>query len=354
MPFRTYRLEGEPTVLPLAAIKPNPYRDIARFPLDEVVVTELMGSVRRNGFIQNIVGRSDGNGGVELAFGHHRVEAIRRLNENASVEVQVRPLDDIQMLQHLADDNVRDHHGRASAHAPMLVRAAVEALKQGAIIVPISNEDRASDGIRYAPSFVPSTWVKHPAYNRVKGGIPYTARTIVDVYALKRGVRSRDIISALDRLALIELCVLMEAQLDALTGVQARVLVDEAAKSMDSDPKGYAATALVEAMLAEFGRVPKGISMRRVGSIIGAAVRGAETKTKRGEAAGPLSRGLDAMFRLDFDKRVDRLDRVIESIRSYKPSEIDTLVRSLRGVAFRSRTLADRLEKEAAFRGRRK
>ena len=57
-------------------INPNPYRNIDHYPLNKEKIMALTNSIEKTGFWDNLVGREI-NGEIQIAYGHHRVEALR-------------------------------------------------------------------------------------------------------------------------------------------------------------------------------------------------------------------------------------------------------------------------------------
>jgi ParB-like chromosome segregation protein Spo0J len=101
--------------VPLSAVKPNPFRQLEKFPLDETRLAVLRKSIQRTDFWGNIVCRKQvipAQAGIqkgeffELAYGHHRLEALRReLGAKAKVRMLCREIDDETMLKMMAADN---------------------------------------------------------------------------------------------------------------------------------------------------------------------------------------------------------------------------------------------------------
>lgn len=92
----------------LKDIKPNPWRYINKgYPIDKAKVEKLRSSIQRTGFWDNLVARKSGeNGCVEIAYGHHRIEALRQeFEKNHEIDVIVRDLDDATMLKIMAAEN---------------------------------------------------------------------------------------------------------------------------------------------------------------------------------------------------------------------------------------------------------
>jgi hypothetical protein len=94
------------TTIKVSTIENNPHRDMARLPLDNDKVERLMISIKDTEFWDNVVVRPhpNGNGNYQLAYGHHRLEALRRLKVH-SVNIPVKDLDDDTMLRMMAREN---------------------------------------------------------------------------------------------------------------------------------------------------------------------------------------------------------------------------------------------------------
>jgi nitrogen regulatory protein PII len=111
----------------LRNVRPNPWRHLKRYPIDPQKVARLRESFRLTGFWPNIVARPvDGTGQVEIAYGHHRIIALREEYEpDYKIAVVLRELSDGRMLQMMAAEN-----DEAYRTTPMIdeetVRAVVE------------------------------------------------------------------------------------------------------------------------------------------------------------------------------------------------------------------------------------
>ena len=57
-------------------VSPNPYRNIEHYPLNKDKIIALTQSIEKTGFWDNLVAR-EVNGKIEIAYGHHRIEAIK-------------------------------------------------------------------------------------------------------------------------------------------------------------------------------------------------------------------------------------------------------------------------------------
>ena len=87
-------------------ILPNPYRGINKYPIDNEKVNELIDSYKKTGMWIGIVGRSHNNNGkVEISFGHHRLAAAKKLNYK-EINVDVRNINDADMIRMMADENM--------------------------------------------------------------------------------------------------------------------------------------------------------------------------------------------------------------------------------------------------------
>lgn len=100
----------------LREIKPNPYRDLANYPIHREKIESLKASIRSTGFWDNVLLRkSDDGKHYELAYGHHRFEALRELvnekllEEDFAFEAPVRKLDDAAMIQIMANENMDEY-----------------------------------------------------------------------------------------------------------------------------------------------------------------------------------------------------------------------------------------------------
>lgn len=90
----------------LKDIKPNPYRNLEKFRVDEAKVESLKGSIEETTFWDNILVREK-NGYYELAYGHHRLLALEQLNYN-KIDIPVKEITDAQMLKIMANENMAE------------------------------------------------------------------------------------------------------------------------------------------------------------------------------------------------------------------------------------------------------
>jgi hypothetical protein len=118
-------------LVPVAAIRPNPHRNYKRNPIVPERVEMILESIKRTGFWENIVVRPhpDKPDFFQLAYGHARVEAVKRA-KIAEVRIPVVPLSDYDMLVAMIDEN-ETQQGALPQVAFENVEAAVELAERG-------------------------------------------------------------------------------------------------------------------------------------------------------------------------------------------------------------------------------
>jgi len=152
-------------------IRPNPFRDLARYPLDPVHVDRLRASIRSTGFWSTVVARKV-DGVPEIAFGHYRLEAARQeYGENGRIPLNIEALSDDQMLRMMAEENMEASRNAAEA-AHEVVRAVVLAYAEGRVALEPAAQHRGE--ARCAPSFRPVILQNNSAPT-----LTYTVSTIV-------------------------------------------------------------------------------------------------------------------------------------------------------------------------------
>lgn len=89
-------------------LAPNPFRDIKNYPFDKEKIENLKNSISETGFWDNILARKPEYANYyEIAYGHHRLEALRQLfPDGLDVEIPVKELDDSTMLRIMANENM--------------------------------------------------------------------------------------------------------------------------------------------------------------------------------------------------------------------------------------------------------
>lgn len=117
----------------LSDLKANPHRDGKRFPLVETRLALLQESIKAEGFWEGIIAREVDVNFYEIAFGHHRIEAARRvLGKGAEIPIIIRDLSNTDMLRFMERENIEDSLGFYYINV-QVVCAAVRALAAGQI-----------------------------------------------------------------------------------------------------------------------------------------------------------------------------------------------------------------------------
>jgi len=93
--------------VPIESIRPNPYRQLDKYPWIERKLVALEKSIQDVGMWEGMIARENGEG-YELAFGHHRLKAAENLKLK-TVPLFVKPLTDEQMLQYMGRENMDDY-----------------------------------------------------------------------------------------------------------------------------------------------------------------------------------------------------------------------------------------------------
>jgi len=86
-------------------LEPNPYRDMENYPIDKDKIQSLKDSIQQTGFWDNVLARKR-NGKFQIAYGHHRLAAIREVfKPTDEVDIPVKELTDALMIQIMAKEN---------------------------------------------------------------------------------------------------------------------------------------------------------------------------------------------------------------------------------------------------------
>ncbi len=87
-------------------LKPNPFRRMDRYPMDPHKIDALKKSIQQTTFWDNLLAREGKRKGeYELAYGHHRLQALQEL-EIKEIDIPVRDLDDVTMIKIMANENL--------------------------------------------------------------------------------------------------------------------------------------------------------------------------------------------------------------------------------------------------------
>ena len=94
----------------LTSIDANPWRNLDVYPWREEKLAALQESIRSTGFWEGVICRKVGRR-YECAFGHHRLEAAKRvLGNSAKVPIVVKDLDDGDMLALMGRENQESYN----------------------------------------------------------------------------------------------------------------------------------------------------------------------------------------------------------------------------------------------------
>lgn len=94
--------------IPVVDILPNPHRDLKLNPINETRVDELLDSIDRTGFWDNIVVREHPtrDGKYQLAYGHNRLAALKHKTVSVdTITIPVAKLSDWQMYCAMVEEN---------------------------------------------------------------------------------------------------------------------------------------------------------------------------------------------------------------------------------------------------------
>jgi hypothetical protein len=209
----------------LKDVHSNPFRDMDRYPIHPQKIEQLKRSIESTSFWDNVVARHREGGGIEIAYGHHRLVALRALHgPETEFDWIVRDLDDKEMLKIMAHENL-DEWGHDSGIERETVRAVVKAFAEDRIFLPKPAGNTPNGQMRYAPSFCFGTASEPDAVTH-----PYTADTIVGFLG---GTMSINTVKyTLRALCLIEEGHIREDQLKGLSSNQSREVVDQTATAL--------------------------------------------------------------------------------------------------------------------------
>ena len=91
----------------LSKVDPNPYRMLGDYPYSEEKLSVLVRSIKDVGLWEGVIGREKDDR-VEIAFGHHRIEAAKRAGLS-DANIVIRDLSDDDMLRFLGRENGEDY-----------------------------------------------------------------------------------------------------------------------------------------------------------------------------------------------------------------------------------------------------
>lgn len=211
----------------VADLCPNPFRDTKHYPIDPAKVTALVRSIKETSFWDNLLARKANGHGYELAYGVHRLEALKKAGIK-DIDIPVRDLDDTTMMQIMANENMEewDH---SAVNEQETVRAVILGFGQGRIKLP---KPASLGAARFAPSF---------ATGGIKTDYPYTMDTLAEFL----GWKSYKVQAAINALSLVEQNIAKPEVFEGLSSRQAKAVADETTRIMreTNDPKIAASVA---------------------------------------------------------------------------------------------------------------
>jgi len=236
---------------------PNPFRDLARYPVQREKIEALKQSIKNTSFWDNLLAREtpNGGGGYEIAYGHNRLTALRELGVK-EVDIPVRALDDTEMARIMAHENMEEW-GATALVEQETVRAVVLGYAEGRIKLSKPNHQGL---IRYAPSFN-----AQEAFARASA-FPYTNPTLADFLDWKEW----KIQATLEALAATADGLIHEADLKDLSTRQTQEIVIQAHRvekeqaQLLGEGKARALAKTIASRLAEGMRTAVGIEGERI------------------------------------------------------------------------------------------
>jgi hypothetical protein len=285
-------------------IKANPFRHIDRYPIHREKVVHLRESLRMTGFWDNVVAR-ERNGKVEIAYGHHRLVALKEeYGPNHKVNLIIRKLSDETMIQIMARENMEEWETSASV-IQETIRAVVEAYGAGLIrLRPVDNNAVRKGAIRYAPSFKAGIEPR----NAVAALRPYTGQSVAEFigWVTTRNEAQDKVLSALNALQFIEEGLLKESDFEGLTVTQSEAVVNEARRAKT---RREAAARVHQLQAEQAAREAKEAEVRR---------EEAERDRKRREVEAAAARNAEARRRAEAEaKRHEQQRREAEEARKH-------------------------------------
>jgi len=246
----------------LKDIKPNPYRNLERYPLDQPHVDELVASIKATeaGFWDNVLVRKVGDK-YELAYGHHRLEAAKQAGLKEA-DFIVKKLSDEEMLKIMYLENKQDRVRKPFISLMESVEAAVKAIAEGAIVVDVAEKTNVGF-LRNAPSFVAGASgtesVQHPYTTDSLGLLLSEVKKRGDSFQANDAIRA--VVSALE---LLELKALSRRELEAIPTLDAlQRRVGEAQRELEQRERQRLARQRDEEALAEAAKRVKEAQEKR-------------------------------------------------------------------------------------------
>jgi len=309
----------------LKDVHPNPFRDTNNYPIKPQKILQLKASIQSTEFWENVVARKRAGGGIEIAYGHHRLTALREMySPDTTFNWIVKDLDDADMIKIMAMENMEEWGHDASIELET-VRAVVLAYGDDKIGLSSPNKKTRDNQLRHAPGFCFENQINklcagsNPAH--IKRTHPYTSETVKEF--LGRTMSIEKVKSSLQALCMIERGFLKYEDLSGLTPPQCRTLVTETEKSIrfaehvkkeaERKSKAEAPTpAIANAMIKEANQTAEKIIKTTTSSVAKAVHEGTnkakEAATKARVGSNPKAKELP-----EIDKAARSIAYQIES-----------------------------------------
>ena len=343
----------------VADLRPNPFRDLKRYPIDDAKVDALVASIKDTSFWDNLIARKspDDNGSYELAYGVHRLRALKKAGET-EIDIPIRKLDDETMIKVMVHENQTEWATAAIANQES-IRTIIQAFAEDKIQLP-KPPPRCPDGnLRYAPGFSRSKSNSNDEDVReTSRAHPYTALTLAEFLGGAKAGWSEDKIKViLETLATIESGLIEQETLEGLTTYQAHQVAVQTRRAAKETGKSQIAKAvgrrLAAGLRSATGKKPgKGggtgqsityhgareATNRMIGKHLPKKKKLPEVGRWADDYSGQLLKTLPSPATI---KKVESLIAVKDEV---KREHIRHLAGALRAIAKRFEKLADRLE----------
>lgn len=326
----------------VASLKPNPFRHLARYPVQPEKVEALKRSIKDTSFWDNLLARKVGDG-FEIAYGHNRLAALKALRIE-EVDIPVRKLSDTDMARIMAHENMEEW-GHSSSIEQETVRAIVEGYAAGKIELPKPKGAGNGQGnLRYAPHFGGQS-------SRTES--PYTVGTLAQFL----GWKEYKVQAALNALALIEDKVADEDTFNDLTTKQAQVVTQQGKRVLKETKDAKLARVVTQRLAdgmkkgAGRGGAKKDVAevtihnaKMRTDEMLGKMKMKAEPPKARPDIVKFVAEQTMKVSNLLANVEREKLDAIVRNAEHVPMNERRGLVKALRDLAARATKFADRLE----------
>ena len=335
-------------------LRPNPFRNLKNYPIDQSKVDALAQSIKDTEFWDNLLARRGDNGAYELAYGVHRLQALKK-SDIDEVDIPVRKLDDSTMVKIMAHEN-QVEWGSSSLIEQETIRTIVKALGEGKIELPLPRATGGGDGkLRYAPSFQSVGAISE------RPEMGYTAATISNFLGgEKAGWPDHKIETILATLAVVEKGLIEESDLAGLTTGQAGQVAIQARRVEKETGKAGLAKAigkrLAHGMRSATGRPGRGSPPKGQTQAItyhGAKraadeMMGSHRRKTEPQKLPPIEKFADQvaheLLELPSERMKEKLEALIKYREHLRAQDRRLVAGALRGLAKRVAKYADRLE----------